>query len=89
MKSYEKGRLPQIVFGSKKADEIASYLKKYEVRKCLVVSDKGMIKHKITEKIVAILKKEKISVHIFDEVLPEPSDKLCIELANQIKKGTV
>lgn len=52
MKSYEKGKLPQIIWGSKSADRVGTELKSADVQKCLIVSGSHVIKHPITQKII-------------------------------------
>lgn len=38
MESYVKGKIPQIIFGSKSAQKVSGLLKKYEIKKCLLVT---------------------------------------------------
>ena len=85
MKSYEKGRLPQIIWGSKSADRVGTELKSADVQKCLLVSGSHVIKHPITQKIIHSLESLGIVCDVFDRVLPEPTDSLCIEIAQEIK----
>ena len=35
MESYVKGKIPQIIFGSKSAQKVSGLLKKYEIKKTL------------------------------------------------------
>ena len=85
MKSYEKGKLPQIIWGSKSADRVGTELKSADVQKCLIVSGSHVIKHPITQKIIHSLESIGIPCDVFDRVLPEPTDSLCIEIAQEIK----
>lgn len=87
MKSYEKGKLPQIIWGSKSADRVGSELKSADAQKCLIVSGSHVIKHPITQKIIHSLESIGITCDVFDRVLPEPTDSLCIEIAQEIKRN--
>ena len=86
MKSYEKGKLPYIIFGVKSAERLETELTKAGVKKCLIISDSFISKHPITTKIINMLNSKNISVDIFDQVKPEPTDTLCLELAKGIKE---
>lgn len=85
MKSYEKGKLPYIVFGSKKASQLGKYLKDYSFEKCLIISDSVMIKHAVTKRALNELESLRIKYDIYDKVIPEPSDEICIKIAGKIK----
>lgn len=85
MKLYEKGRLPQIIWGSKSACRVGAELKSAEIQKCLIVSGRHVIRHSITRKIIHSLESLGIVCDIFDRVLPEPTDLLCMEIAQEIK----
>ena len=87
MKSYEKGKLPQIIWGSKSAGHVQAELEKTGVQRCLIVSDSHVIKHPITQKIICSLEELGIACDIFYRVLPEPTDLLCIEIAQEIKRN--
>lgn len=87
MKSYEKGKLPYIVFGSKTATQVGKHLESYEVRKCLIISGSRVIKHQVTKNVMKELDTIGIKYEIYDKVPSEPSDAVCVEIANQIKKG--
>ena len=86
MKSYEKGKLPYIIFGAKSAERLGTELKNADVKRCFIISDSFMIKHPITIKIINMLNSINIAVDIFDKVKPEPTDTLCLELAEKIKE---
>lgn len=87
MKSYEKGKSPYIIFGSKCTERIGTELKKYDIRKCLIVTGQHISRHMITQKIFEKLKENDIDYDVFNRVLPEPTDESCLEIASQIKSG--
>lgn len=87
MQTYEKGKIPHIVFGSGSAMRTSIYLDSYDVKKCLIVSGPRVIKHPITQNILKKLEEAEISYKIFTNVLSEPSDKVCFEIADIIKNG--
>ena len=43
MKPYEKGKIPQIIWGSKSADRVGAELKSADVQKCLIVKERDAI----------------------------------------------
>lgn len=86
MKSYEKGKLPYIIFGSGTAIQIGKHLENYEIKKCLIISGSTIIKHEVTKRVMAELEKIGIEYEVYAEVLPDPSDSVCIKIANKIKK---
>lgn len=87
MKPYEKGRLPQIIWGSGSAERVATELQSIGTKKCLIVSGRHVVKHAVTRKVIASLQKADIVCGVFDRVLPEPTDLLCLEIAREIKRG--
>lgn len=87
MQSYEKGRLPQIIWGSKSIERVWTELKFFDVQKCLIVSGRHVIGHPITKKVILELKNQGIACDIFDRVLPEPTESVCIEIAQKIKNN--
>lgn len=51
MESYVKGKIPQIIFGSKSAQKVSGLLKKYKIKKCLLVTGHHVVRHAMLEKI--------------------------------------
>ena len=80
MESYVKGKMPQIIFGSKSAQKVSGLLKKYEIKKCLLVTGHHVVRHSITQNVIKALSVEGIHCDVFDRVTPEPTDTLCQEL---------
>lgn len=84
MESYVKGKIPQIIFGSKSAQKVSGLLKKYEIKKCLLVTGHHVVRHSITQNVIKALSFEGIHCDVFDRVTPEPTDTLCLEIAYEI-----
>ena len=80
MESYVKGKIPQIIFGSKSAQKVSGLLKKYEIKKCLLVTGHHVVRHSITQNVIKALSVEGIHCDVFDRVTPEPTDTLCLEM---------
>ena len=84
MESYVKGKIPQIIFGSKSAQKVSGLLKKHEIKKCLLVTGHHVVRHSITQNVIKALSVEGIHCDVFDRVTPEPTDTLCLEIAYEI-----
>lgn len=87
MLEYEKNRMPQVVFGSGSAGRAGAYLKRYEVKKCLVVSGAHISRHPVTKKALDGLSEQGIEYEMYAKVPAEPSDMICLEIAEIIKNG--
>ncbi len=87
MKGYEKPCLPQVIFGSGTAAQAGSRLAACEVKKCLIVTGRHVIKHPVTERVTSSLTEAGIAWDVFTGVTPEPTDTLCLALGKQIKEG--
>lgn len=87
MKSYEKACIPQVIFGSGMASQAGTRLSSCGIKKCFIITDSWISRHAVTQKIMASLKQEGISWDIFTEVMPEPTDTLCLSLGKKIKEG--
>jgi alcohol dehydrogenase len=70
-----------IKFGAGVADNVGEEAKKLAAKKVLIVSDKGVVKVGLADKVSALLQTSGIEFLIFDEVEPNPRDKT-------IEKGT-
>ncbi|MGB9598189.1 MAG: iron-containing alcohol dehydrogenase, partial [Candidatus Poribacteria bacterium] len=69
-----------IEFGIGIIKNLPSYIEKLNVKNLLIVTDKGIIKAGITEKITEILRSANIKHTVFSEVQPNPIDE-------NVKKG--
>lgn len=86
MKSYEKNRLPHIIFGSGSLENAGVKFKQMGVTKCLIVTTKGMVKRGTVGKLQEYLEREEIESGIYDEVLPDPPDVNCLAVRELIRK---
>ena len=50
----------QIIFGSKSAQKVSGLLKKYEIKKCLLVTGHHVVRHSITQNVIKALSVEGI-----------------------------
>jgi alcohol dehydrogenase len=81
-----------IEFGAGKVAQLGSIARGMKARNLLIVTDKGIVKSGIIAKIEEPLKAAKVNYTIFDEVEPNPLDKIVekgAELARQGKAGAV
>lgn len=84
---YENTRQPAVVFGSGSISKLADKIKNMGVKKALIVTDKGVVGLGIVNKVAAQLDKAGIRHEVMDEVMPEPTDELCIRIAKRINEG--
>ena len=85
MKNYEKGMIPRVIWGSGSASRIAPELMKLGAQNCLIVSGKHMIHHQITIRILKEIEDAGIAYQVYTDVTPEPTDIICMEIAEKIK----
>lgn len=84
MKAYRKNKVPQIVFGCDTAKDTGKELENLCVTKCLIVTDKGVRGAGIVDPILKSLEEHGITYIIFDDVVPETHDTVCMQLAETI-----
>ena len=84
MKAYRKNKIPQIVFGCDAAKDTGKELENLCVTKCLIVTDKGVRAAGLVDPILKSLEECGITYIIFDDVVPETHDTVCMELAKTI-----
>lgn len=87
MIDYDKPRLPRILFGNGKSANVINIVKEFDIKKCLVVTDKGVRQLGIVDKILKNFAQEGIAYQIFDDVMPNPADYLIVDLAKNIKQN--
>lgn len=87
MKAYEKNRIPHVVFGSGSAETVGKQFRKYGVSNVLIVTDKGIVKLGIADRVVKYMEAEGIHCDIYDEVLPDPEDIFCLEVRKMIREN--
>lgn len=79
-------RTPQIIFGMNMVNQIGEEVRKLKGEKVYIVSDSGVAKAGLLEKVLEPLKKEKINFSVFDRVEPEPPIDNLLE-AHKAAKG--
>ena len=84
MKAYRKNKIPQIVFGCDAAKDTGKELENLCVTKCLIVTDKGVRAAGLVDPVLKSLEECGITYIIFDDVVPETHDTVCMELAKTI-----
>ncbi|GAA0428340.1 iron-containing alcohol dehydrogenase [Lentibacillus halophilus] len=67
----------KIEFGRGKLKKLGNFINDINGKKVLIVTDKGLVKSGIIDKVKKILDDEKISYTVFDEVKPNPKDVDC------------
>ncbi|MDO4289147.1 MAG: iron-containing alcohol dehydrogenase [Eubacterium sp.] len=87
MKGYRKNRIPQIIFGCDTAKEAGAELQAQCVTKCLIVTDNGVEQAGLTAPVLQSLEASGIEYIIFDEVVPETPDTVCMDLAQLIMEN--
>lgn len=75
----------RIEFGTGKVNILGDCIRELNGSKVLVVTDKGLIKAGVIDKVFEILKKENIEYVIYDDVKPNPRDVDC-ETAYKLAK---
>lgn len=68
-----------VLAGQGTAKDVGTEAKKMGMTKVMLVTDKGVVKAGIAEKIAGYMKESGIEVVIFDKVLPDPLDTTCVE----------
>ena len=69
----------EIVFGWECSREIPAKLRRMGVKKVLIITDEGLVKAGIVDKILEFLKRENLAFSVFDGVRPEPKVKFCYD----------
>jgi alcohol dehydrogenase class IV len=82
--SFRSPRL--ILTGVGSLERLGEEAKALEVKKALLVTDKGVIESRVAEKVQDHLKKEGIGIDVFDKVISDPDigcAEVCIEMAKR------
>lgn len=85
MKAYEKAQAPRELFGEGTSLETGKRLKSWGVKKCMVITDEGLMRCGVAPKIIDAIQAEGVEVVLFDKVRSDPDDQLCIECGNTLK----
>lgn len=82
MKGVSFNLSTRIEFGNGYVDRAGELVKEQGAQKVMIVTDEGIRRAGITERVEASLKKAKISYVIFDQIMPNPRDIHCVEAGN-------
>ena len=85
MISYELLKMAGVSFGSGVSAKTGERIRSRGGRNALIVTDKGIVSLGIVDKVARSLEEAGLTYEVFDEVMPEPTDELCIRLADIAK----
>lgn len=86
MNTIDKARLPHFTFGPGVSKQAGERVKNLGCKKCMIVTDKGVIAAGLVEPIITSLKDADIDYVIYDEVLPNCPDYICVEVAKLLNE---
>ncbi|GMQ59716.1 iron-containing alcohol dehydrogenase [Vallitalea sediminicola] len=75
----------KIIFGKDQLDSLKSQLAEINARKIMIVTDKGLIKAGIVDKVLDIITENNIDYYLYDEVIPNPTINVVDEAATKCK----
>lgn len=78
---------PTVVFGVDTVNQTGQYVKKLGGRRAFIVTDPGVAKVGILEKVAKVLKDDGIEVGYYDQVIPEPPENIVNEIVEKVKEG--
>ena len=82
MRSYEKNRVPHIVFENGSSASAGERMKAMGCTKVLIVTDKGVVKAGLVAPIAEALEKAGLEYVIWDKSMPNAPDTTCLECAD-------
>lgn len=86
-------RAPHLILaGLGSLERLGEEAKAFEANKALLVTDKGVIESGVAEKVQTLLKKEAITIDVFDKVVSDPDigcAEACIEMTKKGKYGLI
>lgn len=85
MIEYDLLKLAGVLFGSGVSAKTGERIRSMGGKNALIVTDKGIVSLGIVDKVTKSLDEAGITYEIFDDVMPEPTDELCIRLADMAK----
>jgi len=71
--NFIKWKKPTMISKADAVSEIPNILKEKNISSVLVVTDKGIIKFKLHERLLQVLKENKIDYTVYDETVPNPT----------------
>ncbi|MCF8025015.1 MAG: iron-containing alcohol dehydrogenase [Desulfobacteraceae bacterium] len=76
----------RIIFGNGSISRLPEELKRFNVKKLMIITDPGIVESGIISKIQAILEPEGFEIQLFQEVEPDPRYEIVENASEQIKK---
>lgn len=77
----------KVFFGEGELEKVGSLTRQLGSKALLVTGKKSMKKLGVTDKVIKLLRESSVDVTLFDEVSPNPTDKIVEEGAEVAKKG--
>ena len=87
MIDYELNKMAGVSFGCKAAENTGVKVRAMGGKKALIITDKGVEDLGFVDKITSSLDNAGIEYDVFDKVMPEPTDEVCIEAADYASDG--
>ncbi len=85
MIAYDLLKLSGVLFGSGTAAETGQRVRALGGKNAFIVTDKGIVKLGIVDKVTKSLEEAGVTYEIFDDVMPEPTDELCLQIADTVR----
>ncbi|MCS7234348.1 MAG: iron-containing alcohol dehydrogenase, partial [Synergistetes bacterium] len=76
-----------LVFGVDTVNQVGQYVKRFNGKKAFVITDPGVAKVGILEKVLKILKGDGIETGYYDQVIPEPPENIVADIVDKVKEG--
>ncbi|KUK13632.1 MAG: alcohol dehydrogenase [bacterium] len=76
-----------IVFGVDTVNQTGQYVRKLNGKRAFVITDPGVAKAGILEKVLRVLREDGIEAGYYDGVIPEPPENIVAEIVDKVKDG--
>jgi alcohol dehydrogenase class IV len=76
---------PTIIFGSGSITQLPGLIKKFKAEKIAIITDQGIVKAGLLEKVSVVLSKEGLTPYVYDQAMPEPSMESVLTCFSQVK----
>jgi len=87
LRTFELQMPTRVIFGIGAVERVGSEVKRLKAQKVLIVTDPGVLKAGLLDRVRGPLLKEGLEVEVWDEVEPEPSITCVEELLEYSKRG--
>jgi len=75
--------------GEKSIESLDSIMSKYEAKSVALITDKQLMNLGLCDQAIEIIERKQITLHVFDEVVPEPSVDDVLHIVNQVSPTSV